>query len=161
MKPDIKIGTGYDVHRLAEGRPLWLGGVQIPFNKGCLAHSDGDGLLHAIIDALMGALAMGDIGTRFPDTDPAYKNISSIVLLQKTRELVKQRGFVVGNIDSVIVLQQPKVSSFISEMRSVIAKTLETSTDNISVKATTTEGLGITGRGEGVAARAVVLLVED
>jgi 2-C-methyl-D-erythritol 2,4-cyclodiphosphate synthase len=159
MKPDIKIGTGYDVHRLAEGRLLWLGGVQIPFNKGCLAHSDGDVLLHAIIDALMGALAMGDIGTRFPDTDPAYKNISSIVLLQKTRELVKQRGFVVGNIDSVIVLQQPKVSSFISEMRSVIAKTLETSTDNISVKATTTEGLGITGTGEGIAAYAVVLLV--
>ncbi len=160
MADNFKIGTGYDVHRLVEGRPLRLGGVQIPFNKGCLAHSDGDVLIHAIIDALLGALALGDIGNHFPDTDSRYKDISSVVLLQKTILLVKQRGFIIGNLDTTLVLQQPKVSPFISEMRLVIAKTLETSIENVSIKATTTEGLGITGTGEGVAAQAVVLLLK-
>ena len=161
MKPTIKIGTGYDVHRLAEGRPLWLGGVKIPFNKGCLAHSDGDVLLHAIIDALLGALALGDIGTHFPDTDSQNKDISSVVLLQKTKSLIKQQGFVIGNLDAMLVLQQPKVSGYINDMRLVISKTLETNIENVSVKATTTEGLGFTGTGEGVAARAVVLLFKE
>ncbi|RLD90155.1 MAG: 2-C-methyl-D-erythritol 2,4-cyclodiphosphate synthase [Bacteroidetes bacterium] len=160
MADNFKIGTGYDVHRLVEGRPLWLGGVKIPFIKGCLAHSDGDVLLHAIIDALLGALALGDIGNHFPDTDSRYKDISSVVLLQKTILLVKQRGFIIGNLDTTLVLQQPKVSSFISEMRLVIAKILETNIENVSIKATTTEGLGFSGTGEGVAAQAVVLLLK-
>ena len=158
MKPDIKIGTGYDMHRLAEGRPLWLGGVKISFNKGCVAHSDGDVLIHAIIDALLGALALGDIGTHFPDTDLQYKGISSLVLLQKVMKLIKQQGFVLGNLDTTLVLQQPKVSPFINQMRSVIAKALETNIENISIKATTTESLGFIGTGEGVAAHAAVLL---
>ena len=158
MKSDIKIGTGYDVHRLAVGRPLWLGGGKIPFNKGCVAHSDGDVLIHAMIDALLGALALGDIGTHFPDSDQQYKDISSLLLLQKTMTLIRQQGFVLGNLDATLVLQQPKVSPYIDQMRSAIAQTLETNRESISIKATTTEGLGFTGTGEGVAAHAVVLL---
>ena len=158
MNVDIRIGTGYDVHRLMEGRLLWLGGVNIPFKKGCLAHSDGDVLIHAICDALLGALALGDIGNHFPDNDPKYKNISSVVLLKEVWSFVKHKGYLLGNLDSTLVLQEPKVSKHILAMRNIIAKALETNIDKISIKATTTEGLGITGRGEGVAAQASVLL---
>ena len=158
MNVDIRIGTGYDVHRLVEGRLLWLGGVNIPFKKGCLAHSDGDVLIHAICDALLGALALGDIGNHFPDNDPKYKNISSVVLLKEVWSFVKHKGYLLGNLDSTLVLQEPKVSGYILAMRHIIAKALETDIDSISIKATTTEGLGITGRGEGVAAQASVLL---
>jgi len=158
---NIKIGIGYDVHRLVEGRYLWLGGVQIPSIKGCLAHSDGDVLLHALADAMLGALALGDIGTHFPETDSKYKNISSTILLQQTWQIVKHKGFFVGNIDATIILQKPKIAPFINEMRAIISAILETNVDNISVKATTTEGLGFTGTGEGVAAQAVVLLKQD
>ena len=160
MNTDIRIGTGYDVHRLVEGRLLWLGGVNIPFKKGCLAHSDGDVLIHAICDALLGALALGDIGNHFPDSDPKYKNISSVVLLKEVWSLVKQKGYRLGNLDTTLILEEPKVSAHILAMRNIIAQVLETNNDNISIKATTTEGLGITGSGEGVAAQALVLLQE-
>ena len=158
MNVDVRIGTGYDVHRLVEGKLLWLGGVNIPFIKGCLAHSDGDVLIHAICDALLGALALGDIGNYFPDNNPKYKNISSVVLLKEVWSFVKQKGYRLGNLDSTLILEEPKVSGYILAMRNIIAKALETNIDKISIKATTTEGLGITGRGEGVAAQASVLL---
>ena len=160
MNTDIRIGTGYDVHRLVEGRLLWLGGVNIPFKKGCLAHSDGDVLIHAICDALLGALALGDIGNYFPDSDPQYKNISSVVLLKEVWSLVKQKGYRLENLDTTLILEEPKVSTYVLAMRNIIAQALETDIDNISIKATTTEGLGITGRGEGVAAQTLVLLQE-
>ncbi len=155
---NVRIGTGYDAHRLVKGLPLWLGGVNIPHEKGCLAHSDGDVLIHALIDALLGALALGDIGQHFPDTDLKYKNISSIVLLQETWKLIKQKQFTIINADATIILQEPKISPFVASMRRIIASTLETGIDNISVKATTTEGLGFTGKKEGIAATVVVLL---
>ncbi len=161
MNGTIKIGTGYDVHRLVEGRALWLGGVQIPFEKGSLAHSDGDVLLHAVCDALLGALALGDIGLHFPNTDLKYKDISSIHLLEKVWELVQNKGYKLGNLDSTLILQEPKVSSFIPEMKKVITGILEAGQDSISIKATTTEGLGVVGKGEGVVAHAVVLLYKD
>ncbi len=161
MNDSFRIGTGYDVHRLVEGKPLWLGGVNIPFKKGCLAHSDGDVLLHAICDALLGALALGDIGKHFPDSDSKFKNISSVVLLQHVWEMVKKAGYRLGNLDTTLILQDPKVSIYISEMRKVIARVLETRLENVSIKATTTEGLGFAGKGEGVDAHAVVLLYKD
>ncbi len=161
MNGTIKIGTGYDVHRLVEGRALWLGGVQIPFEKGSLAHSDGDVLLHAVCDALLGALALGDIGLHFPDTDLKYKDISSIHLLKKVWGLVQNKGYKLGNLDSTLILQEPKVSSFIPEMKQVIAGVLEANPDSISIKSTTTEGLGVVGKGEGIAAHAIVLLYKD
>ena len=154
----MRIGTGYDVHRLQEGLPLWIGGVRIEHTHGLLGHSDADVLLHAICDALLGAAALGDIGKHFPDTDPAYKGISSLKLLSHVGTLLKEYGYTVGNIDSTIVAQRPKMASHIPQMRQNIADTLGISIDQISVKATTTEHLGFEGREEGISAQAVALL---
>lgn len=155
---NIRIGQGIDFHRLEFGIDLWLGGVKIPSQKGCVAHSDGDVLLHAICDALLGAAGLRDIGYYFPDTDVKYKNIDSRILLKNTYDLIKQKGFSVNNIDSTVCLEEPKISPFIMEMKNTISAIVETEPENISVKATTTEKLGFTGRGEGVVAMAVVLL---
>lgn len=154
----IRIGQGIDFHRLQDGIDLWLGGVKIPSQKGCVAHSDGDVLLHAICDALLGAAGLRDIGYYFPDTDKKYKNIDSKILLKNTYELIKEQGFSVNNIDSTVCLEEPKISPFVMEMKITISAILETKPENISVKATTTEKLGFTGRGEGIAAMAIVLL---
>lgn len=153
-----RIGFGYDVHRLAAGESLWLGGVQIPHEKGTVGHSDADVLLHAICDALLGALALGDIGSHFPDTDPAYQGIASTELLQKTIALVHARGYAVINLDSTLCLQTPKIAPHIPAMRRHIADALRVEPGQVSVKATTEERLGFTGREEGVSAYAVVLL---
>ena len=153
-----RIGTGYDVHRLVEGRKCIIGGVEIPFEKGLLGHSDADVLLHAIMDAMLGALAFGDIGKHFPDNDGTYKNIDSKVLLAKVYELVKSEGYEINNIDSTVICEQPKLKNHIDKMRQTIADILHTDIKNISVKATTTEKLGFEGRGEGIAAEAVVML---
>ena len=154
----FRIGFGYDVHRLEEGIPFWLGGIQIDFHKGSLGHSDADVLLHAICDAILGAAALGDIGTHFPDTDPAYRGIASSILLDKCGELLKSRGYEIGNIDSTICLQRPKIKDHIPDMQKEIAKHLGLRDDQVSVKATTEEKLGFTGREEGVSAYAVVLI---
>jgi len=154
----FRIGFGYDVHQLQPGIPFWLGGVNIPHEKGSLGHSDADVLIHAICDALLGAAALGDIGTHFPDTDPAYKGIASTVLLEKTGKLLEEQGYAVGNIDSTICLQIPKIKPFISQMREAIAACLGIDTGAVSVKATTEEKLGFTGREEGVSAYAVALI---
>lgn len=153
-----RVGFGIDFHRLQEGRNLWIGGVKINHNKGALGHSDADVLLHAICDALLGALALGDIGMHFPDTDPAYKGIESKILLERSFALVKEKNYTVVNIDCSICLEKPKIQTHTPEMRKQIAKILEISTDDISIKATTTEKMGFIGREEGVAAYAVVLL---
>ena len=153
-----RIGSGMDVHQLVEGRELWLGGVLIPHHKGALGHSDADVLLHAICDALLGALALGDIGMHFPDTDQAYKNIDSKILLKKTFELVKQKNYVIVNIDSSLVLEAPKIKQYSGEMKKIIAGILHIGEDDISVKATTNEKMGFIGREEGVVAYATVLL---
>jgi 2-C-methyl-D-erythritol 2,4-cyclodiphosphate synthase len=155
---NIRIGQGIDFHRLEDGIDLWLGGVKIPSKKGCVAHSDGDVLLHAICDALLGAAGLRDIGHYFPDTDIRYKNIDSKILLKNTYDLIKQKGFAVNNIDSTVCLEEPKISPFVVEMKNTISAIVETEPENISVKATTTEKLGFTGRGEGIVAIAVVLL---
>ena len=155
----MRIGTGYDVHRLVEGLPLWIGGVQVPHTHGLLGHSDADVLLHAICDALLGAAALGDIGKHFPDTDPQYKGISSLKLLAHVGELLAKHGYRVGNIDSTIVAQRPKLSPYIPQMRQAIADTLGIAVDQVSVKATTTEQLGFEGRQEGISAQAIALLV--
>jgi 2-C-methyl-D-erythritol 2,4-cyclodiphosphate synthase len=155
---NIRIGQGIDFHRLEKGLNLYLGGVRIPSEKGCVAHSDGDVLLHAICDALLGAAGLRDIGYYFPDTSPEYKNIDSKILLKKTFNLVKEKGFSVINIDSTVCLEKPKISSFIPGMRTIISVEVETEQDNVSIKATTTEKLGFTGREEGIIAIAVVLL---
>ena len=155
---NFRIGFGYDVHRLEEGIPFWLGGIKIEHYKGSLGHSDADVLLHAICDAILGAAALGDIGSHFPDSDPAYKGISSSILLQKCGELLNSRGYEIGNIDSTICLQSPKISSYIPEMQRQIAMQLGLREDQVSVKATTEEKLGFTGREEGVSAYAVVLI---
>lgn len=154
----MRIGTGYDVHRLVPQRPLILGGVTIPHSVGLLGHSDADVLIHAIMDSLLGALALGDIGKHFPDTDPAYKNASSSKLLEHVGELCRQQGYAVGNIDTVIIAEQPKLAPYIEQMRENIARTLHVAVDRISVKATTTEGLGFCGTEEGIAAQATTLL---
>lgn len=153
-----RIGSGMDVHQLVSGRPLWLGGVQVPHHKGALGHSDADVLLHAICDALLGALALGDIGTHFPDTDAAYKNIDSKILLQKTYAMIKQRNYAVVNIDSSLCLESPKIKKYSPEMRRVIAGILEIGEEDISIKATTNEKMGFIGREEGLVAYATVLL---
>ncbi len=158
---NFRIGIGYDVHVLQPGLDFWLGGVKINHVKGCVAHSDGDVLIHAVCDALLGAAGLRDIGFHFPDNDNSYKGIDSKILLAKTYELVKSKGYFIGNIDTVISLQKPKVKDYIPEMQNAIAAILETDTDNISVKATTTEGLGFEGREEGVSAQAVVILYRD
>jgi len=154
----IRIGQGIDFHRLETGIDLWLGGVKIPSERGCIAHSDGDVLLHAICDAMLGAAGLRDIGFHFPDTDNKYKNIDSKILLKMTFDLVRQKGFRVNNIDSTICLEKPKVSPYIQDMKDTISAILETEADDIAVKATTTEKLGFTGREEGIVAIAVVLL---
>ena len=156
---DIRIGHGYDVHKLVEERALIMGGVQIPYEKGLLGHSDADVLLHAIADALLGALALGDIGKHFPDNDPQYKGISSLILLKKTAELVRSRGYTIGNVDATVLAQRPKLAPYVPSMRENIAAALGVDVERVSVKATTEEGLGFTGSGDGIAAHAVVLCV--
>lgn len=153
-----RIGSGMDVHQLVEGRDLWIGGVKIPHHKGALGHSDADVLLHAICDALLGALALGDIGMHFPDTDPAFKNIDSKILLQRTSALVRERNYAIANIDSSICLEAPKIKRYSGEMRKVIASILGISEDEVSIKATTNERMGFIGREEGIVAYATVLL---
>ena len=155
----MRIGEGFDVHALVEGRPLIIGGVTIPFEKGLAGHSDGDVLLHAVCDALLGAAALGDIGRHFPDTDERYAGADSRDLLREVGSIVAQSGYVIGNIDATIIAQQPKMAPFIAQMAANIAGDLQTDTANISVKAKTTESLGFTGRGEGIAAKAVALLI--
>lgn len=155
---NFRIGFGYDVHRLEARIPFWLGGVEIDHNKGSVGHSDADVLLHAICDAMLGAAALGDIGTHFPDTDPAYKGIASTILLQKCGELLSSRGYKIGNIDSTICLQTPKIKNLIPAMQEHIASKLGLRKDQVSVKATTEEKLGFTGREEGISAHAVVLI---
>lgn len=157
----IRIGTGYDVHRLAEGLPLWLGGVEVPHSQGLVGHSDADVLLHAICDALLGAAAHGDIGKHFPDTDPKYKGISSLKLLAHVGNLLKEKGYIVGNIDSTVAAQRPKLAPYIEQMRRNIADTLAIDIDKVSVKATTTEKLGFEGREEGISAQAVVIIAKN
>lgn len=154
----LRIGNGYDVHVLTEGRKLILGGVEIPHTKGVLGHSDGDVLVHAIMDAMLGALALGDIGQHFPDTDMQYKNIDSMLLLSKVKELIYSKGYRVINLDSIIVLQKPKVKPYIEAMRKTVAEVLEIEVDQVSVKATTEEKLGFTGDESGVKSYCVVLL---
>lgn len=154
----MRIGHGYDVHKFAENRKCIIGGVDIPYEMGLLGHSDADVLLHAIADALLGAAAMGDIGHLFPDTDEAYKNADSLVLLSKTVEAVKLKGYKIGNIDATIIAQAPKMASYIDEMRKNIAKSCNCDVDCISVKATTEEGLGFTGSKQGIAAHAVCII---
>lgn len=159
----MRIGQGYDVHRLAEGRDFIMGGVKIPYEKGLLGHSDADVLVHAVMDALLGAAALGDIGQHFPDTDPAYKGISSIELLKHVGALLEQNGFVIENIDSTIIAQRPKMAPYRPQMAANIAEALKLPVDRVSVKATTEEGLGFTGTGEGISCQAITLLttVED
>lgn len=155
----MRIGTGYDVHAFAMGRKLILGGVEIPYEKGLLGHSDADVLVHAVMDALLGAAGLPDIGSCFPDNDLQYKGISSLILLQKVGEMIREKGFGIGNIDAVIICQAPKLKPFISSMRENMAEVLGTEADRVNVKATTEEHLGFTGRGEGIAAQAVCLLL--
>ena len=156
----MRIGQGYDVHRLTEGRRLILGGVDIPYEKGLAGHSDADVLVHAVMDALLGAAALGDIGQHFPDTDPAYEGISSMELLKKVGELLNGNGYIIENIDSTIIAQKPKLSAYRPQMAENIAGVLGISPDRVSVKATTEEGLGFTGSGEGIAAQAITLLTQ-
>ncbi len=157
---DIRIGNGYDVHALAEGLPLWLGGVKIDSPTGCIAHSDGDVALHALCDALLGALALGDIGKHFPDTSGEFKGIDSKLLLKRTMDLVRSEGWSVSNVDITIAMQRPKLAPYIISMRECIADVMGIGADRVSVKATTTEKLGFVGRGEGCEVYAVALLVK-
>lgn len=154
----FRIGSGVDYHQLQEGRKLWLGGVEIPHHKGSVGHSDADVLLHAICDALLGALALGDIGLHFPNTDPAYKDIDSKILLQKTYSLIQAKGYKVVNVDSTICLESPKIKPYVTAMQDVIAKILNLGADAVSIKATTTEKMGFAGREEGLMAYATILL---
>ena len=154
----IRIGHGYDAHRIVDGRKLILGGVEIAFPKGLHGHSDADVLLHAVCDALLGSLSLGDIGVHFPDNDPQFKGISSLKLLERVGDMVKEKGFRVGNIDTTIVAQEPRLSGYIVQMRKKIAQTLGIDTEKINIKATTTEGLGFIGKGEGIAAHAVTVV---
>ncbi len=154
----LRIGFGMDVHRLAPGETLWLGGILIPFEKGTVAHSDGDVLIHALCDALLGALKSGDIGSNFPDTSAEYKNIDSKILLSRTCLLIRQKGYSIVNIDSTICAQEPKLRPYIETMEATLARVMDIDAEQISVKATTTEKLGFEGRGEGISAYATVLL---
>jgi len=155
---EYRIGNGYDVHQLAEGLPLVLGGVRIPHTRGCVAHSDGDALIHALCDALLGALALGDIGQHFPDNSDEFKGIDSRILLRRTMALISEKGWSVVNADCTLLLQKPKVAPYVVQMRETLASDMGVAADRVSVKATTTEKLGFTGREEGVAAHATVLL---
>ncbi|MBC8385671.1 MAG: 2-C-methyl-D-erythritol 2,4-cyclodiphosphate synthase [Candidatus Cloacimonetes bacterium] len=155
----MRIGIGYDVHKLVENRKLVLGGVQIPFEKGLLGHSDADVLIHAVIDAILGAMANGDIGQLFPDNEQKYKNIDSRIVLRNVFRIMDENNFKIGNIDATICAQKPLLKDYIQQMREYIAADLFTGIDNVSIKATTEEGLGVSGNGEGISATAVVLLV--
>ena len=156
----MRVGMGYDVHKLVENRKLILGGVEIPHEKGLLGHSDADVLLHAIMDSILGALALGDIGKHFPDTDEKYKGADSMKLLGSVYNLIKEKGYAIGNLDATIIAQAPKMAPHIQTMRANIAKVLNTDIDNINVKATTEEGLGFTGNKEGISAQSICLLVK-
>ncbi len=156
----FRIGQGYDVHQLTDNRPLIIGGITIPYEKGLLGHSDADVLLHTVADACLGAIAEGDIGRHFPDTDPEFKDADSAKLLQHVWAMVEERGYELGNIDCTIIAQKPKMAPYIGAMRERIAELLHTETDRVNVKATTTEQLGFTGRGEGIAAQATVLIIQ-
>lgn len=158
---NIRIGYGYDVHRLKEGLPLTIGGVRIEHTKGIVAHSDGDVLIHAICDALLGALALGDIGLHFPDTSQDFKGIDSAILLARTYELVKEKGYIIGNIDSMLCLERPKIRPHVDSMRRRIAEILKIDIEDISIKATTNEGLDSVGKEEGVVASATLLLFKE
>jgi 2-C-methyl-D-erythritol 2,4-cyclodiphosphate synthase len=155
----IRIGIGYDVHALAEGYDFWLGGIRVEHTKGAIAHSDGDALIHAICDALLGAAALRDIGYHFPDTDPALKGVDSKVLLAKTADIVSAAGYSIGNIDAIVSLQRPKIKDYIPQMQKTIEGVLNLQPGSVSVKATTTEKLGFVGREEGVAVQAIALIV--
>ena len=157
----FRIGNGYDVHKLVEGRKLILGGVEIPYEKGLLGHSDADVLVHSIMDALLGACGESDIGSHFPDNDMSYKGISSLVLLKKVKAILCSKGYSIENIDSIIVAEKPKLSSYIDEMKDKISGILQLDKDCVGIKATTSEGLGFTGRGEGIAAYAVASIYKD
>ena len=157
----MRIGHGYDVHRLVEGRKLILGGVEIPYEKGLLGHSDADVLTHSVADSILGALAMGDIGKHFPDNDEKYKGADSIMLLKEVYNIMKEKGYKIGNIDVTVICQEPKLSPFTDKMREILADALSTEKDRISVKATTEEKLGFTGNKEGIASHAVCLLEEE
>ncbi len=157
----IKVGFGLDVHQLAEGLDFWLGGILIPHSKGCVAHSDGDVLIHAICDALLGAANMRDIGFHFPDNSNIYKNIDSKILLSKTVEIIETKSFVVGNIDCTVCLQKPKIMGYVPDMQTVIASLLKIDIDDVSIKATTTEKLGFEGREEGVSAYCTALIYKN
>ncbi|MCD7965219.1 MULTISPECIES: 2-C-methyl-D-erythritol 2,4-cyclodiphosphate synthase [Hungatella] len=154
----MRIGQGYDVHKLTDGRDLILGGVKVPYEKGLLGHSDADVLVHAVMDALLGAAALGDIGEHFPDTDPAYRGISSVELLKRVGVLLEEKGYVIENIDATIIAQRPKLKDYRPQMVQNIAAALGIPADRVSVKATTEEGLGFTGSGEGISAQAITLL---
>lgn len=156
----MKIGIGIDAHRLVADRPLILGGVKIPYDQGLLGHSDADVLTHAIMDALLGALALGDIGLHFPPSEESYRDADSVILLRRVMHLIEEKGYRIGNIDAVVVAQAPKLAAFIPKMRERLAGAMEISVGRISVKATTTERMGYEGRGEGISAQAVVLLEE-
>ena len=156
----MRIGHGYDVHRLTEGRRLILGGVDIPYEKGLLGHSDADVLVHALMDALLGAAALGDIGTHFPDSDERYRGADSLALLKQVCNILSEQGYRVGNVDCTVLAQRPKLAPYIPQMRENIASAMEVAADKVSVKATTEEGLGFTGEGLGIAAHAVALLME-
>lgn len=156
----MRVGIGYDVHKLTEGRDMIIGGVHVPYEKGLLGHSDADVLLHAIMDALLGAAALGDIGKHFPDTDERYKGASSVKLLECVKVLLDEKGYRVNNIDATIIAQRPKLRPYIEQMEENIAKTLEISVDQVNVKATTEEGLGFTGAGEGISSQAICMLEE-
>lgn len=160
VMPQFRIGSGYDVHKLVEGRKLILCGVEVPYELGLLGHSDADVALHALMDALLGAAAMGDIGKHFPDTDMRFKGADSVKLTEHVLQLLKERGWSVNNVDVTIIAQRPKLASFIPAMRSRVAQVLEISEDCVNVKATTTEKLGFTGRGEGIAAEAIASLIK-
>lgn len=154
----MRVGMGYDVHKLVEDRPLILGGVNIPYEKGLLGHSDADCLTHAIMDSLLGAAALGDIGKHFPDTDPRYEGADSLKLLSVVKEMLDERAYIIGNIDATIIAQKPKMAGYIQEMREKIADTLEIEIDRINIKATTEEGLGFTGEGLGISCQSIALL---
>lgn len=157
----MRIGIGYDVHKLVDDRKLFIGGIEIPYEEGLLGHSDADVLIHAIMDSILGALALRDIGYHFPDTDNEYKDIDSKILLKRVYEIMKGKNYKIGNIDSVIACQKPKLAPYIDDMKKVIAEILNTDVENISIKATTTEKLGFIGRGEGISSEAVCLLERD
>ena len=155
---NLRVGIGYDVHRLGEGLPFYLGGVQVPHSKGAIGHSDADVLIHAICDALLGASNLGDIGRHFPDNSGEFKGIDSKILLKRTLELIRQKNYKIVNIDSVVMLEKPKIMDFIDKMQTTLAGVLEINPDQVSVKATTMEGMSFVGKGKGIAAQAVVLI---